>query len=705
MGRRPRQSGHLQGQFPLRRVAPNQARLPSSLPQRASNLEPLLENPNQLPYRPPGLPQTSVTPPTDKLPASISPVSARSTLSHGSGANSAATTSYTSALAYARRLSPDADTPTSSVISSLQSVHETSHVDGWPRPARPVVSDRLSDTGIQMTEDVVGIGVPTSVNYPQDYLQPPQFVSPRGLSPGEHQRYPHKTEPWSTLPFRHEDHWFNGDMDTARVGTMDCISASTHSQSGQEKGGRRKGPLSREGRQQASDCDTQLPCTNCLTKERRKIPKQCIQARFDWKGCKSMLFPEEITCRLQKENLARYLSNATFIYSARPKFQVPLELNVGSPLYVTVKEFCPLHLALRHAHVPIENADGSKSYTKCQVWSPPIIMFIKDSRDLERQVKLVRQRIVAMFAQVLDDPQRWRDWTVKYFPHRADDFQTTILEHIGLYYRKDIKEHAVIKTALSLLWFMYLLWNKFTVPTAAVPQLEEHIDSRRPVWAPQDIHVIPDTINRFLKAIIMPMAMKAARKITATLHDMLFQMSVTQKQSTARTDIALCLAFVLLMFVGQMQAALVLLADTPASETGMKYSFEEAETKIRAIEQSVNEYLLSFHKFTLSRRSLPKSTGKPGPRGHKNHDNAHSMGEIHAQEFGLVGRLRREVEQEYGERGISELREMLMADIAADQERPEELELGKIDFRTFPRTNVARLCWKLFLNVEDGEGC
>lgn len=414
---------------------------------------------------------------------------------------------------------------------------------------------------------------------------------------------------------------------------------------------------------------------------------------------------DELTRRLQQQSLFRYISGESFTYSTRGKFLVPLDMNVGIPLNVTVREIYQLGPDIQHAHLAAEGVDGSNSYETCQVWSPPIIMFIKPGQ-LGRQVTLVQQQINHLYEQVLHSRERWSVWTTDYFPDPAQDFQTTILQLIGQYYRKDIQEHAIIKTGLELLWFEYLLLNKFIVPPQAVPQLEAKLESRRPAGAPHDILVIPATINRFLKAIIMHMAIETARKLTATLHERLFKMSVSQETSTARTDIALCLAFVVLIFVGRTQSSLVLLADSPASESGMEYSFEEAEAKIRAMDDSVCEYLVSFHRYTLSRRSSSKSAeAQASAQGRRNTDSSNnSIIEVHANKFDLVGRLRREVEQEYGKSEDCAFDQRPRADIAAAQERPENLELGKIDLQSFPSQNVGRLCWELFRNVENDRG-
>lgn len=405
---------------------------------------------------------------------------------------------------------------------------------------------------------------------------------------------------------------------------------------------------------------------------------------------------DELTCRLREKDLFRYLANASFAMSDRPHFKIPLDLNIGTHLYVTVREFYPLQSApeIRHAYRAIQGADGNKSYGRHRNWSPPIIMLIKDG-ELSRQIQLMGRAIPELFDHILDDPTRWSDWTMQYFRDREEDFQTTILDLIGQYYRNDIEEHTILKTSLSLLWFEYLLLNKFAVPPGAVPQLEANLESRRPLGAHRDIEVIPDTINRFLKAIILPLATEAARKLTECLHDMLFKMAVTQKLSKARTDLVLCMVFVLMMFLGRTQATLLLLSDSPAEEIGMEYSIEDAENTIENMEESVSEYLLSFHKYTLGRKSSKSSLAGA--------NETNSPCEVHARDFDLVGRLRQAIAEDYGKppddaATCHNLR--LWADKVAESERPSSLEVGDYNMATFRYMNVRRLCWKVFMNVE-----
>ncbi|KAL2427402.1 hypothetical protein ABEF95_012796 [Exophiala dermatitidis] len=717
MGRRPRQSGHRQGQYPLRRVVPNHSWSPPALPQH-----PIFETPSTSPIQPHEqswlAPEAYVASQTEHRPEPVSPVSARSTLSHSSGSNSARTTSYTSAIAYARHLSPDANTPTSSGILNQQNVWNGRQVQdshGWSRNGQIGASSSASDTDVQMTgitEAVLGIDVRSLASYSPDYLQRPQFVPERSSSPSNHRRQRPTTEPWSTLPLPLADGRHDGNTDTHAADAMDIFSEVTRSPTGRERPRGRTRPLSPEERKHAMNvrkegaclrctimkekCDTMFPCKTCLTKERRKIPKQCIRARFDWKECKSIMFPDELTRKLENKNVSRYLGNSVFMYPPREPFEIVLDMDIGDNseysdyIKVRVREFDPLdHPELHHAHVAAADYDGSKPYKECAVWNPPIIMDVIEG-SWQKEIWKLQRGISLRFDKVLGNPHSWTAWTIKYFTDPQEDFQTTILEMIGHYYLKDIPEHGIIKTALSLLWFENLLLKKFTIPPEAVPELEEHLESQRPPGIPNDAFVIPATINRFLKAIIVQMAIDAARQVTEVLHDMLFKMAVSQKLPTGQTDIALCVAFVILMFVGRVQWTLVVLADSRPAESSTEYRLQDAEARIRAVEESICDYLVAFHKYTLSRKS-PSKTAEAPAKGYKNNGAGSDMNntacESHAKHFDLVGKLRREVEQDYA------------------SERPQNLELGRIDLRTFPYTNVGRLCWKLFRNIESDTAC
>ena len=319
-------------------------------------------------------------------------------------------------------------------------------------------------------------------------------------------------------------------------------------------------------------------------------------------------------------------------------------------------------------------------------------MFVRPG-DLDNTVHIVRKNINDIFDRLLDNPTRFKKWTTQYFEEQEEDFQATILALIGKYYRKDIKEHSVLKTGLRLLWYEYLLLNKFTIPQTAVAEFETKLEATRPSGTPKDIEVIPDTINRFLKAIILPMAEKAAEELTTTLHGTLFKMAVTPKSSRGHNDLVLCMLFILMIFLGRTQNALHLLAGTPASEVGIDYSPEDAEAKSQEMERKVTDYFLDFHKYTLSKMSsrppvTPSEISSPL--------------ELHARKSDLLGELRREIEEEYGKLDACSS-DRLWSDKAAASERPDNLELGglQMDASNFWYMTVRRLCWKVCANVED----
>jgi hypothetical protein len=349
-----------------------------------------------------------------------------------------------------------------------------------------------------------------------------------------------------------------------------------------------------------------------------------------------------------------------------------LDINVGR-LYLTVVvvEFEPTHRALpvRHAHRAVQDEQGNDSYKRLEVWNPPIVMRIRKGTS-EETISKLKSEIPLLFDQVLAKEEIYLDWTTKYFPSEDEDFPCTILQWIGKYHNPNLAEHAILKTGLTLLWLEYLLINKFAVPHHAVATLESNIEALRPTGSEGRIlDIIPDTINRYLKAIIVSMAIDTAQKITEYLHDQLLKMAVvgqSQTLKTANTDISLCLIFILMIFLGRTQTSLLLLSDTPAEETEIHYPFEVAKQKIVEMDDAVAEYWISLHKYTLGRRAgggksnkvvvAGKGGGGGGGNG-KDRDNEkqkekqkqiYSAAEIHAREFGLVKEMRADIECEYG---------------------------------------------------------
>lgn len=386
----------------------------------------------------------------------------------------------------------------------------------------------------------------------------------------------------------------------------------------------------------------------------------CIRARADWAMLKSILFPgkfsveaaqttrsqipDELTDRLRGDALFSYLANNSFTVSRRQQFKLSLDINVGRPLLtLMVREFFPLDIPeVQHTYRSLLGADGIVTYGRHQVWSPPINISIERG-ELPRSIERLRVQIRNMFVQVLDNRDDWDRWAMIYFPETDEDFQTDIIIRVGKYYRSDIPEHSVLKQALSLLWFEHLLLTKARVPADAVAALETKLESRRPAGLPGDARVVPDTINRFIKGVVLPMAEKAGQKLTESLHEMMFKLAVGHMNLTpARMDLCLCLAFVLLIYLAKTQHALLLLADAPANETGREYGVENARERIEQMDDVIAEYVVQFHKYTLTRRSGRSPGGSGGSPADED-----SAFEQHAREFDLPGELRA-LAQEYG---------------------------------------------------------
>jgi hypothetical protein len=350
---------------------------------------------------------------------------------------------------------------------------------------------------------------------------------------------------------------------------------------------------------------------------------------------------DELTFRLKEEKLFQHLSLSSVSISSGPEFTVKLDLNIEDKLWVVVKEFTPSQPSIRHAHRSINDGDGNKTYKRLEIWDPPIIMRVRDG-ELPTIVDSMRQKMTSLFTNVLSEEAKWTNWSMKYFFHVEEDFQCSLVIWIGKYYRKDIEEHSILSTALSLLWWEYLLLNKFTVAQDDLANLDTHLQARRPEGG-EHLAAIPDTINRFLKAIILPMAMATAKEVTEALHARLREMAGSQKFSQSGTDIAMCLMFVLMIFVGGIQSTLLLLPDIPSEELEMTYDLDMAKAKIIEIENRAVEPWTSLHRRALSRRGVGATSKSTWTAKELN-----SKAEIHARNFDLIGKIEKEIEGDYG---------------------------------------------------------
>jgi len=108
------------------------------------------------------------------------------------------------------------------------------------------------------------------------------------------------------------------------------------------------------------------------------------------------------------------------------------------------------------------------------------------------------------------------------------------------------------------------------------------------------------------------------------------------------------------------------------------------------MEDKVSDYFLSFHKYALSRKSKAPMTSTE----------VNSHLERHAKDFDLVGRLRKDIEVDYGKLDACSSNR-LWSDFVAESERPKSLSVTDFQMDTFRYMNVRRLCWKVFVNVEE----
>ncbi|KIV94524.1 hypothetical protein PV10_02284 [Exophiala mesophila] len=631
-----------------------------------------------------------------------------------------------------RTISPVVNTPSGSTAS----LHDYDH----GQQIGPAVRTFEHMHPSSMTEyEITGIDNRDPENIANSFpTQPrPRFIVPPHTHTTHFQANVHNAPPWD--PIRP----LNISVSTMDV-TMHDVSNTLGGPSGRERIGGRRGPLSPEQKQQAGDvrrvraclrcmvtrekCDLGIPCNSCNSKDRRKFPQHCIRKTFSWEDRLLHYFPEELTGHLQTKRVFTEITESTFQVLPSPILQVRLNLYINKKITVKVREFHPLGPPTRSAHRMVRDANGNKTYQRLDVWDPPIIMLVPLGK-LKEVMERTRQALLQCFAEELVSEDTWVTWTMKWYRDEVtEDFQCDILGWIYKYYRKDIPEHGIIRQALCLIWLVSLLVNKFMVDRADAAILEESMHFKR-TEAQKNLDAIPDKINRFLKGLILPMAIACAKLVTEALHNQLFKMASSASFGVAETDIVMCLLFVLMMFVGEQQATVLLLADVPDEESNLSFDLEMAKQKVLKMEQDVVDLWISFHRYTLSRGPTTEATGNTPVSASPSSSSMHSLegasaAEIHAREFKLVQEIRK-VQDEYGMCMPPNLdlvslllsknqqqRRCSQADrkLFSVQHRPSDLDLGGAATNHgfvldgFRALNVARLCWKVWANVAEVNG-
>ncbi len=380
----------------------------------------------------------------------------------------------------------------------------------------------------------------------------------------------------------------------------------------------------------------------------------------------------------------KYIENTGFWYLDRAPFKVKLETgSLSRPLEMVVKEIESMDTTgseIQAFKTWSTCDDGMVKITK--LWNPPLVPYMTNKH---ADVKQLRAQLKSWMEDVFEarhtgpDYQRW-PWPC--FEHDEMNWEGEVVEAIQSYYRSDLASHALLQKAQSLLFFGYILDNSFLVSGDSRDALLANLQNRPPAHELGDKEIAPETITRFIKMIVCGYAFELSQSVLTGLQELLHGMAQGKETSNARSDLAFCITFLLLVFLGQSQNRILMLAELSKSEPGINLSWNEAESYIHEMEHTLGSYMIHFHEFAVKRR---KHTARPAPVG--------DADEHHALDRNLMG----DVAQLFSKYcAYPPLMSKIKAEWLSAAARPASLELASTDINinVFGVRNTHRLCWR-----------
>jgi hypothetical protein len=377
----------------------------------------------------------------------------------------------------------------------------------------------------------------------------------------------------------------------------------------------------------------------------------------------------------------RHIYNFGFSYVDGPSFKLKLETgSLSRPLEVIVKEVEAMDTAsMRSLAFKMERTSNVYVNETITMWNPPVVLYMVDK---EADVRKLRAQLRYWMSTIYEtrntgDPEKRWPWPC--FQTEDMNWEGEVVEAIQEYYRPDFASHEILQKAQCLLFFGYILDQVFEIS----------VDSRKILFAnlqnvPRDVnldkmHIAPETVARFIKMIVAGYAYELAHSVLSALQEILDGMARGKEISTARSDLAFCLSFLLLVYLGQSQARLVMLAEMSASEPGIDLSIDHARHHIQEMEHTLGDYLIHFHEFAVKRR---KPTVPSSPTS--------DAEEQHARDKGLMDSMKG-LFSRYCAYKLPAPVKIKAEPLSAP---PRTFELPAPTIERFDLLNTHRLCWK-----------
>ncbi|KAK5943590.1 hypothetical protein PMZ80_004598 [Knufia obscura] len=341
----------------------------------------------------------------------------------------------------------------------------------------------------------------------------------------------------------------------------------------------------------------------------------------------------------------------------KPRFAISLDIGLGPPLVLPVREFLPIGELNRPAYLPVENGSQTTAVPITMYDLPVVISCDKE----EEAAKHIRGTLLRWFQRTIDCTQEG-DWAWHWFNKGSDAFAGSIMKHICDYFKGDIPQHKILRDALALSFFNYIFIYSFNVPDKRVDDVQRNLESR----IPQDAEYIsPSIINLYVKMLMLPPLRDVVKRTLKALELLLLEQ---QNARQWRRDLIFCVSFIVLAYLGRTQVSVLQFANQPARDSATVLTHQAATQQVLEMEHEVADLIIKYHEQFLTPSPRRKASAAVATA-------AEQACEEHAQKFGLMERIQK---------------------IKADnlKNMPNSLDPQCDHVGDFIANNTNRICWK-----------
>ena len=352
-----------------------------------------------------------------------------------------------------------------------------------------------------------------------------------------------------------------------------------------------------------------------------------------------------------------FIQHKGWICRDKPRFAIPLDIGLGPPLVLPVREFLPIGDLNRPAYLPIDNGSQSTAIPISMYDLPIVISCDKE----EGAANHIRHTVLTWFQSTIDRTHEG-DWAWHWFNERSEAFAGNVMKVICEYFKDTVQQHKILREALALSFFNYIFIYSFNVPDDHVRELQQRVETPIP---PDAEYISPSIINLYVKMLMLPALRDIVKRTLKGLEILLLDQ---QNARQWRRDLIFCVSFIVLAYLGRTQVSVLQFADQTSRDSATVLTLQAAAQQVLEMEHEVADLIIKYHEQFLTpspRRKVSTAVASDAERAC----------EEHAQQFGLMDKIRT---------------------IKVDNLRhiPASLEPQCDHVGDFIAKNTSRICWK-----------